>query len=212
MRLPIRSAAVSGLAVALALACALPALAQERSFPAGGRVEGRIGSNWEQCTQIGERRPTGGYLLRCESHPNQESVFAASDVRALQGPDRGGARERPVAAPAVVVPVAPMQSAAEFRAIPPHPGVYGCMNQDAFEMTSLQIGVIDASTYSTFDGGRGRYRYSTATGIMSFTSGPLVGVRYVRSSERAFLMLDEHGARTAFNCPWSPKDPQKLHW
>ncbi|MDB5438565.1 MAG: hypothetical protein JWM33_992 [Caulobacteraceae bacterium] len=48
--------------------------------PAGRPVQGLIRGVWENCTQIGDQLPTGGYRLRCASLPD-ESVFAASDVR-----------------------------------------------------------------------------------------------------------------------------------
>jgi hypothetical protein len=99
-----------------------------------------------------------------------------------------------------------------FKAIPPRVGVYGCMNQDAMEMPGLQFGLLDASNYSTFDGGRGRYSYSAATGILTFTSGHFAGLKRSRETERTFRILDERGAGTAMLCPWAPKDPRKLHW
>jgi len=61
-------------------------------FHAGDRVEGRIGSTWYKCTVVGERRPTGGYVLRCDNRPLEESVFAPAYVRAMQGADPDGKR------------------------------------------------------------------------------------------------------------------------
>jgi hypothetical protein len=203
----------AALAVFLMLQFALPPAAQATEagdFAAGSRVEARIGSRWDSCTSIGERRPTGGYLLRCDSVPNQESVFAASDVRAMQGPDRGAVQQqRPVAQAARG---AQAVASAPFKAIPPRLGVYGCMNQDAMEVVGLQFGILDANSYSTFDGGRGHYTYSAAAGLLTFTSGPFAGLRRTRETERTFRIVDEHGARTAFLCPWTPKDPRKVHW
>jgi hypothetical protein len=185
--------------------------AEAGDFAAGSRVEARIGWKWDSCTSIGERRPTGGYLLRCDSIPNQESVFAASDVRAMQGPDRGAVQpQRPVAQ---AVRGAQLQAVASAPfAIPPRVGVYGCMNQDAMEVVGLQFGILDANSYSTFDGGRGHYTYSAVAGLLTFTSGPFAGLRRTRETERTFRIVDEHGARTAFLCPWTPKDPRKVHW
>jgi hypothetical protein len=188
------------------------ARAQDVTFAAGSRVQGRFGSQWDRCTTVGPRRVTGGYVLRCDSHPDQEYVFAASDVRAMQGADRPAMRKPPVRAHAAVKAPAEAASAEAFNAIPPRVGVYGCMNQDASEMVGLQFGLLDGARYSTYDGGRGRYAYSAQTGILTFTSGPMAGLRRSRYTERSFLILDEHGARTAFVCPWSPKDPRKKHW
>jgi hypothetical protein len=184
--------------------------AEPGDFPAGSRVEARIGSRWDSCISIGERRPTGGYLLRCDSVPNQESVFAASDVRAMQDPDRGAIQPQRPAAPAALG--AQAVASAPFKAIPPSVGVYGCMNQDAIEVVGLQFGILDANSYSTFDGGRGHYTYSPAAGLLTFTSGPFAGLRRTRETERTFRIVDEHGAKTAFLCPWTPKDPHKVHW
>lgn len=99
-----------------------------------------------------------------------------------------------------------------FNAIPPRVGVYGCMNQNAMEMPGLQFGLIDATTYSTFDGGRGLYTYSAAAGLLTFTSGPFAGLKRSRETERTFRIVDEHGAKTGLLCPWLPKDPAKVHW
>jgi len=53
------------------VASTLPAHAADAGgFAAGSRIEARIGWRWDSCTTIGERRPTGGYLLRCDSIPN----------------------------------------------------------------------------------------------------------------------------------------------
>jgi hypothetical protein len=61
-------------------------------FHDGDRVEGLIGSTWYKCTVVGERRPTGGYVLRCDNRPLEESVFTPAYVRAMQGTDPDGKR------------------------------------------------------------------------------------------------------------------------
>ncbi len=61
-------------------------------FHDGDRVEGLIGSTWYKCTVAGERRATGGYVLRCDNRPLEESVFAPSYVRPMQGADPDGKR------------------------------------------------------------------------------------------------------------------------
>ena len=86
------------------------------------------------------------------------------------------------------------------------------MNQDAQELAGLQFGLLNATTYSTFDGGRGAYRYSAKLGMLTFTTGPFAGLKRTRETERSFRIVDENGRRTAFMCPWEPKDPRKLHW
>ena len=54
---------------------------QPAAPPQGRRVQGRVAGAWEGCVMIGGQLPTGGYLLRCDSNPNMESVFSATDVR-----------------------------------------------------------------------------------------------------------------------------------
>ena len=201
-----------GLALVLGLSFVLPVRAQTADFTAGSRVEGKIGTHWDHCTVIGPRRPTGGYVLRCDSHPDQETVFAASDVRAMQGVDRGPVRKAVVPARAPLSTSGMAAGSRAFMAIPPRVGVYGCMDQDAHEAPGLQFGLLDGAMYSTFDGGRGRYAYSAQTGVLTFTSGPMAGLRRMRETERTFRILDEHGHMTAFACPWTPKSPRKLHW
>ena len=62
-----------------------------------------------------------------------------------------------------------------FSGIAPHGGVYACMNQDGREIVELQFGLRDASSYSTADGGAGKYNYAAASGRLTFISGPLKG-------------------------------------
>jgi hypothetical protein len=206
----LRIAAFSACGALLFAASPLLAGAQGSVFSNGDRVEGRIGSIWDHCTVIGGRRQTGGYLLRCDGHPDQETVFASPDVRAMQGTDTPKRSTAPPAHAPGDVAAATVDHA--FKAIPPRAGVYGCMNQDANEVPTLQFGILDRSTYSTFDGGRGRYVYSARSGVLTFTSGVFKGLRRSRYTEKTFRVLDEHGAETAFVCPWTPKDPRKLHW
>ena len=91
-------------------------------------------------------------------------------------------------------------------------GVYGCMNQDGYEAPTMQWGILDGSNYSDFDGHRGTYIYNSGNRVLTFTSGPFRGLRRLRTDPKVFRILDEHGNMTAFNCPWTPKDPRKLHW
>ena len=91
-------------------------------------------------------------------------------------------------------------------------GVYGCMNQDGYEAPTMQWGILDGANYSDFDGHRGSYSYNSATHVLTFTSGPFRGLRRLRTDPRVFRILDEHGGMTPFSCPWTPKDPRKIHW
>jgi len=207
MHLSTSNAAISACAILFFSALPFAAQAQDADFAANSRVEGRFGSTWDHCSVVGDRRPTGGYLLRCDARPDQEFVFAASDVRAMQGDDKA-----PIRQPAKRVAPVAADAVDAFKSTPIRVGVYGCMDQDGNETPGLQWGIVDASTYSTYDGGIGKYTYSPRTGELVFTSGPFAGLRRSRQSERSFRLLDEHGALTAFDCPWEPKDPHKLHW
>lgn len=94
----------------------------------------------------------------------------------------------------------------------PPVGVYGCLGQNMMEVLTLQWGIVDASTYSTYDGGRGRYSFDPTTSVLTFETGPFKGLKRKRTSGQAFRVLDEHGALTGINCPWVHKNPTKLHW
>jgi len=212
MHLSQSNAALSACAIVIFSALSPPAPAQDVTFTAGSRVEGRFGSNWDHCTVVGDRRATGGYVLRCEAKPDQEFIFAASDVRAMQGADRAPIPKPLVSATAPANAQVEQAAGDAFKSIPPRTGVYACMDQDANETLGLQFGLIDASSYSTYEGGAGKYTYSGQTGVLAFTSGPFAGLRQSRETEDSFRMLDEHGERTAFLWPWGPKNPHKFHW
>ena len=105
-------------------------------------------------------------------------------------------------------PQAPNTATASLR-----PGVYGCMDQDAHELPTLQFGLLDGSNYSDFDGGHGLYSFDPASGILTFTSGQFRGLRRLKDpTGNGFTVLDENGSKTAVYCPWSAKDPTKPHW
>ena len=97
-------------------------------------------------------------------------------------------------------------------AIPPRSGFWACMDQGANEIVTLQFGLLDGNRYTTYDGGRGRYTYSTQTGVLTFTNGPFAGLRRARDGELAFRIIDEHNKLTGNECPWTPKNPRKRHW
>ena len=208
---PSPTAAITSFAMLLLALTPVAAPADDVLFAAGSHVQGRIGSHWDRCTVV-RPDPHGGYLLRCDSlPPSQESIFVASDVRAMQGNDDAPVRAPQTARATAIAPTVGAGSDA-FKSIPPRVGVYGCMNQDAADVLGLQFGLLSGSTYATYDGGRGRYTYSRSTGTLTFTSGPFAGLRRSRETELAFRIMDERGGPTAFTCPWTPKNPRKLHW
>lgn len=64
---------------------------KQGGFNEGDRVEGQFGSKWNKGTVV-EHRLTGGYTLRCDNKPLEETVYAASQVRAMQSLDADGGR------------------------------------------------------------------------------------------------------------------------
>lgn len=95
---------------------------------------------------------------------------------------------------------------------PPFPGVYGCFG--TYYSMGDQFGLVDGSTYSTFNGGRGHYRYDPDARILTMLDGPREGLRYRRvDAGWVFSVLRDNGGPTGQSCPYNPaKDPTKLHW
>ena len=120
-------------------------------------------------------------------------------------------------------------SAAEM---PPAPGVYACyetraaMNVTGCVRSSLgcmgfvftpapvmMFGLIDATTYSDYDGKRGHYTYDAQSGILTMTDGSREGWKYKHTADWSFRALDAKGEDTSFNCPLDDKkDPLKRPW
>jgi hypothetical protein len=95
-------------------------------------------------------------------------------------------------------------------AAPPPVGVYGCFGQygPAYPM---YFGLLDGARYANFDGLTGRYKLTGD--VLEMTDGPLKGVKYKRTGEQAFRMLDGKGNVTAYTCPKEgTKDPRKHPW
>ena len=89
-------------------------------------------------------------------------------------------------------------------------GVYGCRMQSGMEAIPLQFGIIDGKTYSNYDGGRGTYAWNAAEQKITFTTGPFKGLwrKWVDGTFRIW----QDGQLTGMDCPYTPKDPKKLHW
>lgn len=95
---------------------------------------------------------------------------------------------------------------------PPAPGVYACYGQRG-PAIPMQFGLIDRTTYATYDGVTGRYTFKGDQLVM--TTGPLAGVKYVRVPDPkrdGFRMLDAKGQVTQYTCPWQPGNARKGHW
>jgi hypothetical protein len=67
--------------------------------PQGRPVQGHVFGNWENCTMIGGRLPTGGYRLHCDSLPDPDNVFSDSDVREIGAAQPAPVGQAPAAAP-----------------------------------------------------------------------------------------------------------------
>lgn len=92
---------------------------------------------------------------------------------------------------------------------PPIPGVYECMNQQAM-ISPMGFGLIDASTFTTSGGRRGRYTYGD--GILTLDSGANAA-RYQRTGPNLFRPLLPNGQLGGFTCPLNrAKSPTRLPW
>ena len=48
--------------------------------------------------------------------------------------------------------------------------------------------------------------------MLTFTSDPSAGLKRMRETAKSFRIIDADGARAAFLCPWTAKDPRKVYW
>ena len=79
-------------------------------------------------------------------------------------------------------------------------GVYECTLPGIGIFHGAFFGLVDGKTYRNFDGKRGVYTYDASSKRLALTSGSSKGMRYVRTSEKTFRVLDEHGRMTGGNC------------
>lgn len=101
----------------------------------------------------------------------------------------------------------------------PPTGVYACdapINVGGMIMGSPQTGVmfglIDQKRYRAFDGGTGAYQFDPGKSLLTMTSGPLKGQRYLRSDTRIFKPLNDAGSVGSISCPLSPSKPINGRW
>ena len=166
---------------------------------------------------------------------NEETHAVLDAAVADGGADAASTVEvNPVQQVAMAAPVAvdiAIANAANAGATPPA-GVYGCystrqeMNAPGCVRTNLgcfgmkievaptvMFGLIDASTYSDYDGKKGHYSYSSQEGILTMLDGSRQGWKYKRVDTWSFRMLDPQGRETNYTCPLQPnKDPLKRPW
>ena len=108
------------------------------------------------------------------------------------------------------------------QAATPPTGVYACYEphlglrpgQMTFQVApTVMFGLIDATTYSDYDGKRGHYSYDAAQNILTLTDGSRQGWRYKKVADWSFRMLDPKGQETSYTCPLdAKKDPLKRPW
>lgn len=100
-------------------------------------------------------------------------------------------------------------------------GVYGCydammdyqMRLKITPMPFVMFGLIDATTYSDYDGHRGHYSYNAATGVLTMTDGSRQGWRYHKVGEWGFSLIDNAHNTEIYSCPLdAKKDPTRGPW
>jgi hypothetical protein len=105
-------------------------------------------------------------------------------------------------------------------AVPPA-GVYSCydvrmdyqMHMIITPMPFVMFGLIDATTYSDFDGHHGRYTYAAAAGMLTMTDGPRQGWRYHKVAEWSFSLIDNNTGKEIYTCPFDAgKNPARGPW
>lgn len=124
--------------------------------------------------------------------------------------------------PVLAITIAPLLHPTPAQAAAPPPGVYGCyephlgarIGQMTFEVApTVMFGLLDTTTYSDYDGKRGKYAYDAGTGLLTMTDGARQGWRYKKVAEWSFQMIDAKGQETSYTCPFEPgKDPLKRPW
>lgn len=90
--------------------------------------------------------------------------------------------------------------------------VYECTLPGIGAFTGAYFGIIDEATYRAIDGGQGRYQFDATGGELQLLSGPSAGLRYRRTPEGSFRVLDEAGAVTGGHCVHNPAKSIDERW
>jgi hypothetical protein len=89
----------------------------------------------------------------------------------------------------------------------------GCFGIVISPTPVAMFGVIDASTYSDFDGHHGRYSYNAAQGIITMTDGSRAGWRYRKTQDWSFTLIDNNTGKEIYTCPLeTAKNPLHGPW
>ncbi len=115
------------------------------------------------------------------------------------------------------VPPAGVYACYEVKATFGQPGCVqsniGCMGMSITPAPVMMFGLIDGSSYSDYDGKRGKYSYDGAAGVLTMLDGSRQGWTYKRVGDWSFRALDREGKETSFTCPLdAKKDPLKRPW
>lgn len=189
-------------AVVMACIYAAPGVAQVRGgnwaqFKAGDRAELDVAcsGHWEQIT-ITKIEPVAGrsdrdYTVRRAD--GSDWSFRAPGIVAPCGRAVGGVARERAALPA------------------PPTGVYGCLYRGQV-VPAMDFALLTASTYRDRDGHEGSYKIDAGTRMLTFTSGPMRGMRAQQTSATAVHVLRDDGQGSGNVCAHNPKrDPKAPH-
>jgi hypothetical protein len=98
---------------------------------------------------------------------------------------------------------------------PPLLGIYECMEQSGMPNLYQMFGLLDGSTYATYDRKTGKYRFNAGNSTITMVSGPLAGSVYQRDGRLTnfHLIAGGGGPRASMNCPHNPvKNPRHYPW
>jgi hypothetical protein len=103
----------------------------------------------------------------------------------------------------------------------PPRGVYSCydatmdykMQLLITPMPVVMFGLVDASTYSDYDGNHGRYSYDAGSGVLTMIDGSRKGWRYHKVGTWSFSLIDNNKGTDIYTCPYeAAKNPAHGPW
>jgi hypothetical protein len=92
-------------------------------------------------------------------------------------------------------------------------GPLGCTGLVITPMPVVMFGLIDATTYSDYDGRHGHYSYDATAGVISMTDGSRQGWHYRKSADWSFQLIDNKTGNEIYMCPLeTSKNPAHGPW
>jgi hypothetical protein len=89
----------------------------------------------------------------------------------------------------------------------------GCTGMVITPTPVAMFGLIDATSYSDYDGHHGKYTYDAAGGIITMTDGSREGWRYHKTGEWSFTLIDNNTGKEIYTCPLeTAKNPAHGPW